>query len=115
MFAGGPVTLDAASAGARFDQMTLNTGVFEMVVTNDRRAAARTWLDAWRAGKLPYWEADADLTEDELLDSPYLAFGTHQEIASHVERVREMTGMSYFMVFPHLIEEFGRVIELIKR
>jgi alkanesulfonate monooxygenase SsuD/methylene tetrahydromethanopterin reductase-like flavin-dependent oxidoreductase (luciferase family) len=94
------------AAGQRFDQLTLNTTLADLVVTNNRRQAARDWLAA-KLRDPGAWIFDRELTEDEILSSPFLAFGTHAEIATHLQTVCATTGVSYYTVFPHLNEAFG--------
>ena len=107
------VALVRAAAPERFDRLTLNVGLWDMVVTNDRRRAARVWLDAVRSGQDGYWNLDQALTEDDVLSSPYLGFGTLAEIAAHIEHIHQTTGVSYYTIFPHLIDTFGPVLALI--
>jgi hypothetical protein len=85
-----------------------------MVVTRDRRSAARRWLDAL-AGQAGVWVLDGELTEDDLLTSPYVAFGTHQEIAEHIQQIQSLTGVDYYTIFPHLLESFGPVLQIINQ
>jgi hypothetical protein len=53
---------------------------------------------------------DSAVTADDLLESPYLAFGTEEEIAEHLLRVREETGTSYFVVSSSQMDAFGPVV-----
>lgn len=99
------------AAGARFDQITLNLVLVDMTITTERRSAARSVSDAVRSGKLPIFVVDADLSEDDLLDSPYFAFGTVPEIAERISEVFERTGVTYYGVFPHLADTFGPVVQ----
>lgn len=91
----------------------LNWLVTSVVITGDRRAVAQAHLDAFAAGH-PDIELDADLSVDDLLDSPYLAFGTPEQIAEQLRAVRERTGMSYAAVFPSHAETFAPVVELLR-
>ena len=99
------------AAGARFDQITLNLVLVDMTITTERRSAARSVSDSLRSGKVPIFVVDADLSEDDLLDSPYFAFGTVPEIAERIAEVCERTGVTYYGVFPHLAEAFGPVVQ----
>lgn len=108
------IALVQAAAPERFARLTLNVGLWDMVVTNDRRSAARAWLDDLRSGKRVFWNFDQEMTEDDLLSSPYLGFGTPAEIAAHIEQVHATTGVSYYTIFPHLVDAFGPVLALIK-
>jgi alkanesulfonate monooxygenase SsuD/methylene tetrahydromethanopterin reductase-like flavin-dependent oxidoreductase (luciferase family) len=96
------------AAGARFDDLTINILLFEIIVTDDPRSAARKWLQA------EDWVRDKELSEDELLASPYLAFGTHEQVAEHLREVIATTGVSYLTVMPHMLESFGPILERLK-
>jgi probable F420-dependent oxidoreductase len=95
-------------AGSRADDLEINILIWDAVFTTDRRAAAAAYLDELeeRLG----FTRDGEVTIEDLLDSPYLAFGTDQQIAEHLIRIREETGASYISVFPHLMEAFGPVL-----
>ena len=102
------------SAGPRFDDLVLNLALVNIVITADRRSVARSVAGAISAGQ-SLFVADAQLSEDDLLNSPYFAFGTTHEIAYHIESVFEQTGVSYYCLFPHLAEMFGPILEHIRR
>jgi hypothetical protein len=57
---------------------------------------------------------DEELSEDELLGSPYFGFGTHEQIAEHLREVIATTGVSYFTVPSHIVESFGPIVELLR-
>lgn len=101
------------TAGGRSQDLEINILIFDAVVTTDRRAAATSYLGELeeRLG----FTIDGEVTVDDLLDSPYLAFGTDGQIAEHLVRVREETGASYIGVFPHLMEAFGPVVSRLAR
>ena len=88
-------------AGRRWQQLELNALVQVVDVTDDRRAAAEAMV-----GDVP------SLTVDDALTTPFLAFGTHDEIADHLLRCRERWGISYFSV--RSIEAFAPVIERLR-
>jgi hypothetical protein len=71
-------------------------------------------LAALDQGFPPNIEVDTTLSVQELLDSPYLAIGTHEEIADQIRNVREKTSMSYVGVFPTQMEAFAPVIPLLR-
>ena len=52
------------------------------------------------------------MTVEDILATPYLCIGTHDEIAEHLIRCRERWGISYYSV--RSVEEFGPVIELLR-
>ncbi len=122
MLASG-ITIEAAeaklalvrdAAGARAAQLTYNVPLVDMVVTNDRRAAARSWSDAIMSGRHPIFVLDRPVTADDLLASPFFAFGTIEEIAEHVREVHARIGVDYIGTFPHLGDRFGPVVELLR-
>lgn len=105
-----------AAAGARFDAVTLNTMLLHAEITTNRHGAAQRWLDAVRNRSTPFAAAftfDADIGVDELLRSPYFAFGTVPEIADHLRRCRETMHVSYWVVYPHLVDTFAPVLALL--
>ncbi|MDP2293194.1 MAG: TIGR03621 family F420-dependent LLM class oxidoreductase [Actinomycetota bacterium] len=75
----------------------LNALVQVVQVTDDREAALRELL-----AEMP------SLTFDDAASTPFLAYGTHDEIAAHLLRCRERWGISYFSV--RAIDEFQPVI-----
>lgn len=102
-----PRRIDAAvdhirrSAGERWDELELNALVQAVVVTdNPRREAAHL------AERVP------GLTIEDALAAPFLAFGTHEEIAAHLEACRDRWGISYFSV--RTIDAFAPVIEMLR-
>jgi len=96
---------------------TLNAMLWHLEVTTNRRAAASRWLDSMRngtarlAGAFTY---DREMSVEDVLDSPFLAFGTPGEIAEHLRRVREDVGISYWILVPALVEPFLPVLETLK-
>ena len=79
----------------------LNALVQAVEITDDREAALRELI----AG-IP------SLTLHDAMATPFLAHGTHDEIAAHLVRARERWGISYFSV--RCIEEFQPVIERLR-
>jgi len=103
------VTFIRDSAGPRAADLEVNILIVQATVTADRKAAAAAFL-ARLAAQPGIFALDGELTLDEALNSPYLAFGTEAQIAEHLQRVREETGASYVTVFPHLADSFGPVV-----
>ena len=103
------------SAGPRFGEITLNLAMIDVTITPDRRSVARATADAISSGKNPMFVVDGELTEDDLLESPYFAFGTAKEVAEHIDTVFEQTGVSYYGLFPHLADVFGPILEHVAR
>jgi alkanesulfonate monooxygenase SsuD/methylene tetrahydromethanopterin reductase-like flavin-dependent oxidoreductase (luciferase family) len=91
----------SAEAGDRADALELNALVQAVIVTNDRRSAAASVAD----------RIDG-LTPEVALATPFLAIGTHDEIADHLVECRRRWGISYFSVRD--VESFAPVIERIR-
>jgi probable F420-dependent oxidoreductase len=88
-------------AGERWGQIELNVLVQAVVVTDDRRKAAEQV-----AARVP------GLSAHDALRAPFLAIGTHDEIADHLVACRDRWGISYFSVRD--IGGFAPVIELLQ-
>lgn len=86
-------------AGAR--TVELNALVQMVQVTDDRESALRELLV-----DMP------SLEFDDAASTPFLAFGSHDEIAQHLVQCRERWGINYFSV--RSIEEFQPVIERLR-
>lgn len=86
-------------AGRR--DVELNALVQRVKVTDDREGALRQDL----------LEIDS-LSYDDAATTPFLAYGTHDEIAAHLLRCRERWGISYFSV--RSIGDFQPVIERLR-
>lgn len=102
------------AAGDRFGDIELNWTITAIMPTDDREAMAEMALAALDNGYPPNIEVDVKLTVEQILDSPYLAFGTYEEIADQIRSVRERTSMSYVGIFPTQMEAFAPVIALLK-
>ena len=89
------VAFIADHAGDR--AVELNALVQAVVVTDDRRAAAEGFC-----AEVP------TLSVDDALTTPFLALGTHDEIAAHLLECRRRWGISYFTV--RSITDFAPVI-----
>jgi len=89
------VAFIAERAGDR--SVELNALVQAVVITDDRRAAA-----ADICARVP------TLAVDDALTTPFLALGTHDEIAAHLLECRRRWGISYFTV--RSIADFAPVI-----
>lgn len=92
---------DAAAAAGRAVPPELNVLVQATIVTDDRTAAAEQLVDRIEG-----------LTVADALTSPFLAIGTHDEIAEHLLACRDRWGISYFSV--RSIDAFAPVIERIR-
>jgi probable F420-dependent oxidoreductase len=90
-----------SEAGARAAQLEFNALVQAVTITDDRRGAA-----AELAGLVE------GLNVEDALVTPFLALGTHAEIADHLRACRERWGISYFTVRD--LEAFAPVVSLVK-
>ena len=88
-------------AAERWEQIELNVLVQAVVVTNDRREAAKQV-----ASRVP------GLSVQDALSAPFLAIGTHDEIAAHLVACRSRWGISYFSVRD--IAAFAPVIQRLR-
>jgi probable F420-dependent oxidoreductase len=88
-------------AGERAGTLELNALVQAVVVTDDRRSAAEKI-----AAEVPGLEVD------HALSTPFLALGTHNQIAEHLLACRERWGISYYVVRD--IEAFAPVIDALR-
>ncbi|SDC53767.1 LLM class F420-dependent oxidoreductase [Rhodococcus tukisamuensis] len=102
------------AAGDRFDDIELNWTITTIVPTDDREAMAEMALAALDNGYPPNIEVDVRLTVEDILNSPYLAFGSYEEIADQIRAVRARTSMSYVGIFPTQMEAFAPVIAELK-
>jgi probable F420-dependent oxidoreductase len=79
----------------------LNALVQRVVITEDRQAAAQE-IAANVEG----------LSVEDALETPFLALGTHDQIAQHLERCRQRWGITYFTVRD--LDGFAPVIERLR-
>jgi hypothetical protein len=91
-----------AEAGPRVDSIELNALVQTVVLTPERQAAAATVAD----------RIDG-LSPADALTTPFLAIGTHDEIAAHLLECRRRWGISYFSVRD--VDGFAPVIDRIRQ
>jgi probable F420-dependent oxidoreductase len=90
-----------SAAGERAEDLELHALVQAVVVTDDRRAAAE---------KL---ETEIETRLADILATPFLCLGTHEEMARHLLGCRERWGISYFSVRD--IDAFAPVMQLVRR
>jgi probable F420-dependent oxidoreductase len=86
------------AAGDRFDELELTIMVSDVVVTDDRHAAA----DRLAAG--------LGVSDDDVLDSPHLLIGTIDEMVETLQRRRELFGISYYVVVEGYMEKLAPVV-----
>lgn len=108
------VNLIREAAGDRFGDIELNWAITAIVITDDREKTAEMALTAIERGLHPDLEVDTKLSVEDILNSPYVAIGTFEEIAEQIRRVRHLTGMSYVGIFPTQMDAFAPVIPLLR-
>ncbi|MDQ3442315.1 MAG: TIGR03621 family F420-dependent LLM class oxidoreductase [Chloroflexota bacterium] len=86
------------AAGDRFDELELTIMVSDVVVTDDRHAAA----DRLATG--------LGVSGDDVLDSPHLLIGTIDEMGETLQRRRELFGISYYVVVEGYMEKLAPVV-----
>lgn len=91
-------------AGDRADAIEWHILVQTVRVTDDRRAVAAEMAD----------QEGATLTAEEILESPFLLFGTVHEMAAQLERNRERYGFTYYTVHAPYLDAFAPLIEHVR-
>jgi probable F420-dependent oxidoreductase len=86
------------AAGSRFGDLELNAVVQQVIVTDDPRSVAAELAK------------DAELSVDEVLDSPYLLFGSVDAIADGLRARHERHGFTYWVVPESVMDAFAPVI-----
>jgi probable F420-dependent oxidoreductase len=89
-----------SSAGGRWPSLEIHALVQQVAVTRDRRP---------RAAEVA---ARTAMTVEDILVTPYLCLGTHDEIAEHLLRCRERWGVTYYSV--RSLEAFAPVMQLLR-
>ncbi len=98
------------AARERFDQIELNALIQAVVVTDDRDAAAEQLATAFGAAISPA----------QLLDSPFVLLGTHEQMAETLTERQRRFGVSYWTVFdelpgrPSAMPDIAKVIDLLR-
>ena len=108
------VELVRKAAGDRFADIELNWTITLIYITEDREQVAEMVLAALDKGYPPHIEVDAKLSVEDILNSPYMAIGSFEEIADQIRNVRAKTSMSYVGVFPTQMDAFAPIIPLLK-
>jgi probable F420-dependent oxidoreductase len=116
---GGDVTVAATerklgwirdAAGDRYDNIRFNAPLMDAVVGHDRRALAQTALDEIKTDK-GFLAYTAELTVDDLLESPYFLFGTVADIVEHLHACRERFGLTSWSLLGRTTADITPVIE----
>jgi hypothetical protein len=89
-----------SSAGERWPALEIHALVQQVVVTTDRHQ--RAFEIAQRTA----------MTVDDILTTPYLCIGTHEEMAEHLIRCRERWGINYYSL--RSIDDVAPVIALVR-
>jgi probable F420-dependent oxidoreductase len=96
-----------AAAGDRFEEIELNALIQAVMHTDDRDAAAADL------------GATYGLSAEQVLDSPFLLLGTHEQMAETIAARQQRFGISYWTVFdewagrPSAMPDLAEVIKLL--
>jgi probable F420-dependent oxidoreductase len=96
------VALIRQAAGDRFGRLELNTLVQEVIVTDDRPAAAQNIAQDW------------EMSPAELLESPLLLIGSPGQLGEQLIARRERFGLSYISIFERHMAGFTEVIRRLR-
>ncbi len=100
-------------AGDRFDRLTINAPLMDVMIGPDARALARRKLDELRSPD-SFLAWTKELTEDDLLASPYFFFGTVADIVEHATASRERFGISSYSILGRTTADLGPVVEALR-
>ncbi len=92
-------------AGERADHIEWHALVQLVLVTDDRRAAAGKVLE--RYGPI--------MSEEELLETPFVLIGTVEQLAEQIIGNRERFGFTYYTVHGPFMEAFAPVVERVRQ
>jgi len=87
-----------AAAGDRFDALEINALIQAVAVTDQQTAAADQLASRFKVSR------------DVVLETPYVALGTIEEICETLRQRRERYGISYLTVFERDMEAFALVV-----
>jgi probable F420-dependent oxidoreductase len=93
------LSLVQSEAGRRFQELELNVLVQRVVVTEDRERVVRELV-----------ERRPEVPAKELLRTPFMLFGTHDELIEQILGFRRQYGLSYFAVFDAYMEALAPVV-----
>lgn len=89
------------AAGERFAALEFNLLIRTIIITEDRQQAAEQYIhERGRPGT----------TVEQVLVSPYLLIGNVEQLTEQLQRLRELFGISYFVVDAEYMEAFGQVV-----
>lgn len=89
------------AAGERFDALEFNFLIGTIIITGDRQEAAERYVRERRR---------SGLTPEQLLASPYMLIGSVEQLVEQLRRLRELFGISYFVVGDEYMEVFAPVV-----
>lgn len=89
------------AAGERFANLELNLLIGRVVFAENQQQAVEEFM---RTSDRP------GVTPEQLLASPYLLFGSVEQIVERLQRYREQFGISYFVVDSEYLESFAPVV-----
>ncbi len=89
------------AAEARFKKIELNILISGVVITEDRQQAAEHFARE---------RARPGTTAQQVLASPYLLFGSVDQIIERLQRMREQFGISYFVVGDDYMDALAPVV-----
>jgi probable F420-dependent oxidoreductase len=95
-------------AGARFAQLELHILVLAVIITEDREQAAAQLLRDLEHEPVAHREA---MGIDDLLRSPYMLFGTVDQMEAELLQRREQLGISYITTFGDNVTPFSQVVQ----
>ena len=87
------------AAGDRYELLELNALVQRVVVTDDRRQAAKELARRW-----------PQLSPADILQSPYVLLGTVDQQVEDLQARRERWGISYYVIFEPFVEVLAPVV-----
>ena len=98
------------AAGDRLGGLRFNAPLMDVVTGSDARALARAKVDEMRGGDgLVAWTAE--LTEDDLLQSPHYLFGTVADMVEHLRACHERYSISSWSLLGRTTADVSPVIE----
>jgi probable F420-dependent oxidoreductase len=89
------------AAGERFEQVELNLLIRKVIITPDRQQAAEQYIRDNRR---------TEITAEQLLASPYMLIGSHEQLIERIQRLREQFGISYLVLDAEDMEAMAPVV-----
>ncbi len=89
------------AAGERFEALEFNFLMRTVIITEDRQQAAEEYVRE---------RGSSGMTVEQLLASPYVLIGSVEQLVERLQRLREVFGVSYFVVGDEHMEVFAEVV-----